>query len=132
MNALERVRKRFGSLRLGTDTADKSPSVTSVSPSHRESQSFSAATPESEARLERAAIMEYDDGLSREEAEQLAGLRATFPIAAKNCSTLVTCNTCLYFNARPAAQPDGWCNEHRTEAWSEVPFDCPSYARRQQ
>jgi hypothetical protein len=78
MNALERVREKFAYLRRGTDITDKSPSVGFVSSSHRHVQQFSGS-PEwgdatKEAREERAAIIEYDGGLPRREAERLAGL----------------------------------------------------------
>lgn len=59
MNALERVRKKYGNLPRATDITDKSPSVSSVSPSPEESEKFSNLLADLEPRI-RAMAHRWD------------------------------------------------------------------------
>ena len=34
------------------------------------------------------------------------------------------CATCLHFRAKPGQTPDGWCVNHRTEAWAQYAGGC--------
>jgi hypothetical protein len=56
MNALERVRKKFGNLPSAPDRTDKSPSVRSVSASPKESEKFSGIFPDLERRIRAIAV----------------------------------------------------------------------------
>lgn len=51
MNALERVRKKYGNVLRGTDITDKSPSVSFVSASDKDIEKFSALPAELERRI---------------------------------------------------------------------------------
>ena len=51
MNALEKVRKKYGNLLRGTDITDKSPSVSFVSASDKDIEKFSTLPAELERRI---------------------------------------------------------------------------------
>lgn len=51
MSVLDRVREKYRNLQSGTDKADKSPSVSSVGASPKESEKFSALSPDLDRRI---------------------------------------------------------------------------------
>ena len=74
MSALDRVRKKYRPVSRGTDEADKSPSVTSVGPSHEEGEKFAPLSAELGLRIHAMAKRwEYTDA---DLAEVLEAARA--------------------------------------------------------
>jgi hypothetical protein len=90
MNALDRVREKYGNPARGTDRTDKRPSVGFVGAPHRDSQQFiepvlfghlsgsksgTDTAAYREAWEERAAIIQFDAEVPRADAERLAGVQ---------------------------------------------------------
>lgn len=43
--------------------------------------------------------------------------------------SLVVCEACHHFEARPGHRPDAWCRRHSVDTWARVPFSCHDHER---
>ena len=85
MNALERVRKKFGNVRLETDKTDKSPFVSSVGSSSKEPENFKPLDGELERRVRLMALRwQYNS----EELADVLIRAAQDPAAWSSCVSL--------------------------------------------